>query len=73
VDGLTAIVGGILSTVVYGMLFAGVYKLFAISTDLAEIKEHLKRGATAGQDPFLAAHQAALQEPREWTVLEKEN
>jgi len=71
VDGLQAIVGGLLSTVVYGMLFAGVYKLFMIANELAEIKQLLKSGKN-GQDPFLAAHEAALRESHEWTVLDKE-
>lgn len=71
-NAFAAIVGGLLSIFVYGMLFAAVYKLFTIATDLAEIKELLKSKGGA-VDPFLAAHQQALREPREWTVLDKES
>lgn len=47
---LQAIMGGMVSLVVYGMILAGVYKVFKISTDLTEIKDLLrdiKRAAEA--------------------------
>jgi hypothetical protein len=55
---------------VYGLLFAGVYKLFAISNQLNDIRELLKRRSGEAADPYLA-HAAQLQNAaHQWTVLD---
>ena len=63
---MQAIVGGAISLVSYGLLFGGVYKLFIISNDLAEIKELLKKRSEPVFDP------ANLPPAREWTVLDSD-
>jgi hypothetical protein len=35
-------VGGILTFIVYGLIFAGVYKLYHMATDLSEMKDLLR-------------------------------
>jgi hypothetical protein len=42
---LGAILGEVLSVITYTMVVAGVYKLFQIASELAEIKNLLKGGA----------------------------
>jgi hypothetical protein len=56
-DFLRALVGDTLSFVAYAALFAGVYKLFQVSTALDEIKELLK---SQRHDEFLARGPAAV-------------
>jgi hypothetical protein len=57
-DFLRALVGDTLSFAAYAAVFAGVYKLFQVSTALDEIKELLKeqrRGDFLAQGPATAA------------------
>jgi len=56
-DFLRALVGDTLSFVAYAALFAGVYKLFQVSTALDEIKELLK---SQRHDEFLARGPASI-------------
>ena len=70
--GVQTIIGGFLSIVVYGMLMAAVVKLFTISSDLAEIKELLKKG----KDPDRAAAPwadpiASPQPIGKWSVVDE--
>ena len=74
-EGFQVVIGGVITFVVYGMLLFGVYKLFMISSDLAEIKELLKKNLqkTGVEDDSLAAHEARIAAAtREWSVLEPE-
>lgn len=74
-NAIQAVIGGVISIVVYGMLLFGVYKLFTISNDLAEIKDLLKKNLQepAGGDDILAAHEARIAAAtRDWSVLETE-
>ena len=75
-NAIQAVIGGVISIVIYGMLLFGVYKLFVISNDLAEIKDLLKKNLQdrerTSQDP-IAAHEARIAAAtREWSVLEAE-
>ena len=56
-DFLRALVGDTLSFVAYAALFAGVYKLFQVSTALDEIKELLKEQR---RSDFLAQSPSAV-------------
>lgn len=61
-------VGGMMTLVVYGMIFAGVYKVFQISTDLNELKDLLRdirRNTDSQLSPVAAAksNQPATQVP----------
>jgi hypothetical protein len=71
-DFLRALVGDTLSFVAYAALFAGVYKLFQVSTALDEIKELLKEqrrseflthgpAAVAGVSPEPLSDEAAAE------------
>ncbi len=60
------LVSGFLTTVVYGLVFAGVLKLWTTSRDVAEIKEllrDLKRERDAEAIVSLAPGRAAMPEP----------
>lgn len=70
-NGVQVALGSFVSMVVYGLLFAGVYKLFAISSQLNEIKDLLlKQSRDAAIDPY-ATHAARIRAAEhEWTVLD---
>ncbi len=72
---LQAVVNGGLATIMYMALFGALYKLFAISKELQEIKAMLKdRPAQPPVDPYLAHAQqiAAMAGSNNWSVVEPE-
>lgn len=66
------VIGGFLSIVVYGMLMAAVFKLFAISSDLSEIKELLKKRNEAERPLPWAGGVADTVPGNKWSVLDND-
>lgn len=74
-NAIQAVVNGALATIMYMALFGTLYKLFAISKELAEIKAMLKeRPGQPPVDPYLAhaERMAAVAASHNWSVLEPE-